>query len=249
MKHKMYLKNNNQKNKIVFFITLFLSALIINIYFISHILINRLNNYSKIEIEKILNTIVNNLVKKNITNNLDSDKIINVYKNKDDDIVYADFNNNEVNSILSDAITIVEKELINIDNGKMSNLLLPLNIYSKYNKLNKAIVIDIPTGTLINNKLFYNIGPKIPVKVEMIGGVSGYINTKIDEYGINNSIVTVSMIIEVEEQIVLPITTTKVVISTDIPIATKLIQGKIPTYYQNGLNQNSPIFSLPKEDN
>ena len=41
--------------------------------------------------------------------------------------------------------------------------------------------------------------------------------------------------VEVYEQVILPFTTKRVTINTDIPIAVKLIQGEIPSYYFNNL--------------
>lgn len=253
MKKRMYLKPKKKANKkakkhrraiLVFFIIV---VLIIILYFASNRINKSLKSYSKIEIEKFLDTIINELVWDEILEDIDTNTIIQIYQNEEGDILYADFNDDEVNTILSNSVALVQEGLLAIENGQTEKLSLPDSIYSKYNKLQEGIIIEVPTGALIHNSLFSNIGPKIPIKIQLLGTVKGNIQTDIEEYGINNSIVSIKIVMDVTEQVVLPITSEKVHVTVEIPIATKLIQGKTPTYYQNGLTTNSPIFSLPTE--
>ena len=230
-----------------FFILFFIVLLVLILYSMSNKISASLKSYSKIETEKFLNTIINELIKDEVLENINGDSIIEVYKNEEGEILYADFNDEEVNNILSSSVLLIQNSLIDIENGKTDKLSLPGNIYSKYNKLDKGIIIEVPTGTLINNNLFSNIGPKIPIKIQLLGAVKGNVKTDIEEYGINNSLVSTKIVIEATEQIVLPISSDEIKAVIEIPIATKLIQGKIPTYYQNGLSTNSSIFSLPTQ--
>lgn len=253
MKKRMYLKPRKQtgpkakKHKIYIFVFFFIVVLVFALYWASDRITKSLKSYSKIEIEKFLDTIINELIWDEILEDIDTNAIIQIYKNEEGDILYADFNDEEVNAILSSSVALVQEGLIAIENGKTDNLSLPDSIYSKYNKLKEGIIIEVPTGSLIHNSLFSNIGPKIPIKIQLLGTVKGNIKTDIEEYGINNSVVSIKIVIDVTEQVVLPITSEQVHVTIEIPIATKLIQGKIPTYYQNGLTTNSPIFSLPTE--
>ena len=83
------------------------------------------------------------------------------------------------------------------------------------------------------------IGPKIPIKLKMVGNVTSGITTEVEEYGINNSLITISMEVCVEIQVVLPLTTDYVSITNYIPLAIKLIQGKVPVYYGDGIVLNN----------
>lgn len=251
MKKRIYLKPEKKKFCIHFklkkgiILILFLLFSIFLLYFFGNKISKTLKEYSKIETEKFLTTIVNEMIKNEVLKNNSGENMIEVYKNEEGDILYADFNNEEVNAILSRSVSLVQNNLIDIENGKIDKMSLPDAIDSKYNKLEEGIIIEVPTGSLINNSLFSNFGPKIPIRIELLGAVQGNIKTDIKEYGINNSMVSINIVIDVTEQIVLPISSDKVNVKIEIPIATKLIQGKIPTYYQNGLNTNSSIFSLP----
>ena len=64
------------------------------------------------------------------------------------------------------------------------------------------------------------------------------------EYGINNSLITVSMEVSVEIQVVLPLTTDYISITNYIPLAIKLIQGKVPIYYGDGIVLNNEKGSI-----
>ena len=76
------------------------------------------------------------------------------------------------------------------------------------------------------------------MKLSLTGDILTDIHTKVTDYGINNAVVEIVISVEVYEQVILPFTTKRVTINTDIPIAVKLIQGEIPSYYFNNLKTN-----------
>ena len=102
-------------------------------------------------------------------------------------------------------------------------------------RIKEGIIFEIPSGVVFNNIILANIGPKVPVKLNLTGDILTNISTKVTDYGINNAVVEVIVNVEVYEQVILPFTTTRITINTDIPIAIKLIQGEIPSYYFNNL--------------
>ena len=89
--------------------------------------------------------------------------------------------------------------------------------------------------------LLSNIGPKIPVKISLVGDVSTNFSTEIVEYGINNALLKVIVNISVTTKVILPITSEDLTINANIPIGMKVIQGKIPNYYLNGFTTKSNI--------
>ena len=58
------------------------------------------------------------------------------------------------------------------------------------------------------------------------------------DYGINNSIIEVVLNINLSIQVILPFTSKNIQISKNIPIETKIIEGKVPIYY-GGVKANS----------
>ena len=114
--------------------------------------------------------------------------------------------------------------------------------------LKKGVIYYLPSGLFLKDDIISNIGPRIPVKIDMRGSIISNVNTKLTNYGINNALVEISINISLEEQIVLPFTLKLIKIETTIPIIVKLIEGVVPKYYSNGINQNSPLMTIPLEE-
>ena len=55
----------------------------------------------------------------------------------------------------------------------------------------------------------------------------------------------VNLHIEITELISMPLRTDEVKIETDVPLTIKVLQGTIPNYYQQQLQKDSSIFTLP----
>ena len=70
---------------------------------------------------------------------------------------------------------------------------------------------------------------------------------KIKEYGINNCLVEIYILLEVNVKVLLPIISDDIVIKNEIPISYKIINGQIPSYYGGNLSKNSNIYALPLE--
>ena len=87
-----------------------------------------------------------------------------------------------------------------------------------------------------------NIGPKIPIKLNLIGDVISNIETKVTNYGINNALLEIGVYVEVSSKINLPFISKTVKVSNVIPISMKVIEGKVPQMYLNGYTTNSNLI-------
>ena len=70
--------------------------------------------------------------------------------------------------------------------------------------------------------------------------VTGF-STDVTEYGINNALIKLIIDVKVDTRIILPIISEEINIDASIPIAMKVVQGKIPDYYMNGFSSRSNI--------
>ena len=84
---------------------------------------------------------------------------------------------------------------------------------------------------IFNNPILANLGPKVPIKVNLAGDVISYISAEVDDYGINNSLIKVFINLKVNETIIIPFYDKNIVMEAKVPVAIKLISGKIPEYY------------------
>ena len=236
-KHKLLIFNKYKKRKninkiIILIICLFLS-IIFTFKFINKKVSPILFNYAESYVKKISNLIINKAISKQVAEDLNID----------------DLNPILVNKTLTLITNNIQLNLKYLEEGKIDLIELPDNVDIDFNedKISKGIIYEIPTGVIFNNSLLSNLGPKVPVKLSIIGDIVSTINTKVTNYGINNAIIEVSVLVEVEELVILPITTKKIKVETSIPVAIKLIQGTVPNYYFNGIDKNSPSLSIPIE--
>lgn len=202
---------------------------------------------AKSESKKIATLIINDAVGKQLVTDLTVDNLFNITKDNNGNITSIDFNSITVNKVLTLTTSTAIMNLKYIEEGKIDLLNLPDSVIVSYDKndLKKGIIYNIPTGIVFGNTILANIGPKIPVKFSLIGSVTSNINTKITNYGINNALIEVYVEISVELEVILPLMTDNVEIKSSIPVAIKLIQGNIPQYYANALN--NPSLSMPIE--
>lgn len=221
---------------VTIFICIFLS--VISIGFIGQRVIPVFMEYAVSEIKNISVKIINNT----ISNELDSfdNNMIEISKNNDNQIQMVDFNSKVVNKILTNLTKRVLSNLEEIENGKKDLAFDKLNISDE-------IIYEIPLGRITNNIFIGNLGPKIPVKLSIIGDAYSNIKTNVKEYGINNAIVELIVNVTVFERVVMPFISEKVDISVDVPISIRIIQGEIPRYYGGGISKNSSILSIPAE--
>ena len=102
---------------------------------------------------------------------------------------------------------------------------------NKYKNVKRGYLCEISFNSLLNSSIFANVGPTIPIKLTYIGNINVNIELKTKEYGINNVIVEVIAVIDVVNQVSMPITTKKYNMVIKEPIAVDIVRGKVPYYY------------------
>ena len=197
-------------------------------------------DYTVSKMRNISTTLINNKISNELANLKSIDEMIIVTKGSDDEIQMIDFNSTIVNSVLT---SVTDNLLSSLKKVETDTALFD----SDSHKYSNGIVYEVPLGIVSNNIFLSNLGPKIPVKLNMIGDIFTNINTEIKEYGINNALVKISIDVSLNEKIIIPFISKTVNVSVSVPISLKLIQGNIPIYYGNGFSKNSNILSTPIE--
>lgn len=236
-------KTRNKTFKIIIIISILLIIMImVFINYYSKKSLPLLMSYAESETKKLTILIINKAVTKQI-NSMETDDLFNIVYNSNGEIQMIDFNSKNTSKILSTMTSLVELNLRAVEEGKIDMLELPENSLSDYDMdlLEKGIILEIPLGVTTGSNLLYNIGPKVPVRLSLVGDVSTCFKTQIEEYGINNALLKLMINIKVTTKVILPIVTDELIIDCDIPIAMKIIQGKIPDYYMNGFTTKSNI--------
>ena len=238
LKRKFKIKNS------ILIILLLIISLFISLKFINLKVNPILLDYANMEARKLSSIIINDAVSKNFKS-INVDDLFIITKDNEE-IKSIDFNPIIVNQALTSTTTLIQTNLKYLEQGKIELLNLNTDALIDYNtdKLRQGIIYEIPSGVIFGNSFLANIGPKIPVRFSIVGDIVSYVNTNVTDYGINNALIEVNVVLDLSIQVILPFVTDKIDIETSIPVALKLIQGGVPNYYLNGL-QNSPSISLP----
>ncbi len=232
----MHLKKRKiKKNRGINYILLVLILIIISVIYIFKVFndkaLPQLLSYSEIETKKIVSSVINSTVIKEISNNIKPDDLFITIKDNNNNIKSIDFNSSAVTNLLYQTSLSVEQNLKYLENGEVDKL----NLSNLSNdKLKKGIIYELPSGIIFNNAILNNIFPKIPVKIDLIGNIFCKLNTEVNDYGINNALIKVNINVEVEIKILLPFVSNNSKISVDIPIIMKLVEGNVPSYYFDG---------------
>jgi len=222
---------------ILIVISIIFSILFINFY--SEKVAPTITHYSEDEIKRLMLLVINNAIgectKENDTNNLFTTRY-----NSNGEIILIDFDSKKSSLVLSNITNYIEYNLKDIEEGNVDKF---RNYYSDYNfdLLKKGIVVEVPFGTSFNSNFLNNLGPKIPVRISFTRNVETGFSTEVVEYGINNALLKLNVNIKVNVRVILPFVSDDIDITFTIPIAMKVIQGKIPSYYMDGFTTNSNI--------
>ena len=236
----MNLKRRKKKNIVnkIFILTI---IVIVISYFIIKIFDNRVKpillSYAEAETRKLTTLVINKAVTKQIALNMDPDNLYEIEINNNNEINIVSYNSVVVTKILNSITNLVQLNLKAIEEGNVDLLELPDN-YNTDN-LKEGIIYEIPFGAITNISFLSNLGPKIPVKLHLIGDVTSGIRSDLKEYGINNALLEIGVNIEVTCRINMPFISKQITVSNTVPIVIKLIQGKVPEYYFNGFTSSN----------
>ena len=198
---------------ITFLISLFLFIIIFSLY--SKKLNPKLNDYIDFLVK---DEIYKKVIKSNnfITNEEVND-ILYIDKNKSNEIVYLDYDIDKTYKLLNKYIDSLKK-----DNSKSKILTVPFFIAS-------------------DNIIISSLGPKIKFKYEIIDNVKGKIKTKVTDFGVNNALVEMYFELEIGYLVVIPMNKKESILKTEILISSKIINGKVPTFYGKNIFKESSI--------
>ena len=203
-------------------------------------------SYASLEVKKISSIIINQAVAKHITEKVSADELFKITSDASGEIKSIDFNTAIINKFLTDTTESIQMNLKNIERGNVEDLefIDSLNDYN-IKELKKGIVYQISSGIIFGNPLIANIGPKIPVKLSLVGDATSSVSTEVTNYGINNALIQVYVNLKISEQIMIPFFSEMVDIDVKVPVSMKLVTGTVPDYYVNGITTQTPAITIP----
>ena len=102
---------------------------------------------------------------------------------------------------------------------------------SVFNGHDKFVVDEIPLGVIFKNALIRNFGPKIQIRLDIVGDVLSELETEVKPYGINNALVEVRVKLNANAKVILPLTSKEINVINVIPLSINIVNGSIPEAY------------------
>ncbi|MDQ0229715.1 sporulation protein YunB [Metabacillus malikii] len=195
-----------------------------------------------LEASSVATTIIQEAVKDEIIDADEAENLIITEKDKDGNISMITYNTGTVRKSLRHVTDNITSKLEEIEKA---------NFHSKGKndqemELDDGIVYSIPLGQVTQNAILSTLGPDIPISFYLIGDVHTDIKRDVTQYGINNAIHEVSILVEVTVQVVIPFATEKITIENTVPVIDITERGDVPQYYNNNGDAN-PAIELPSE--
>lgn len=222
-----------QKKLYFLFIGIFFVLLcaLLNVYYINTRLNEIFGDYLDVEVKKISNNIVSKAVTNYISKESYEEFII--LNNNDSGLVNKiSYNTEKINHFSSEFSKYLDNILLNLDNGSIDNYYLNqrLNNYN-FVGIKNGLLCNISLGSINGSTLFSGFGPKIPIKISFSSNINTDVDIQSEEYGINNVIIKIYLVITINNQAILPLTSNENEIVIREPIAVDIIKGEIPNYY------------------
>ena len=243
-------KNIPFRHVFVFSVLMFIGVTLWGLWVINHGIKPALINIATTKAKQIATYGINYGIKKKEVNDMRKymqeqgvDKMISVEKNNDGEITAVNYNTYIIAKLLTGTTQDVQQYLRSIEEGTrpIYNTSDQIEIVEK----EKGVIAHIPLGQATNNVLLSNLGPRVPVKFEVISNVETNIKKEMKQLAINNVFITLSIHVEVQVQVVIPFGTDMVTVKSDIPLASNFFPGKVPMYW-GGSGDNASIV-LPND--
>ena len=218
----MKLKNKIKRKYYILFsfiLILFLFVILFSVY--SKKINPKLESYTyqkvKEELESNIIKNINNIYNDNFNN------LLEIVQNSDNEIVYVDYDLNKSYDILNNYVNNLKKTIIKKD------------------------IIEVPFLISSDNILLANIGPKIMIKYDFTNSILANIETKVTNFGINNALIEIYLHLEINYLITIPLNIEKHKEKYDLLLNSKVIQGKVPSFYGNSYIKEGAILDIPIE--
>lgn len=200
---------------------------------------DNLINISSLELNRVINLLITDKINNKILNKDTLKDLLIINKNNQDEILYVDFDLDKAYKILDNVSNVLTGSFKNIEDGDISIAYLDKEFSHKVN----GMILNVPIGSTLDSVYFYNLGPKVPVRINFIGTVLTNLQTKVTNYGLNNVLVEVFVYIDFSCDIIAPFKTERINLKYDAVIASMMVEGEVPNFYNGSLEKSSNIYS------
>lgn len=165
---------------------------------------------------------INNIVKEVLADmEYDSNDFLKIERNANAQVTSVEYDSNKLNQMLYSALNTIDASLLAAQDGKKDPT-------TKEVFYEDGIIYEIPLGYFTKTYLFYDRGPKIKVRMKMLNDVTGEIKTEAKAYGINNTLIRISLFVHVEAQVITFMSANEYECSMELPLVIQIVNGDVP---------------------
>ncbi|MGN7477553.1 sporulation protein YunB [Solibacillus silvestris] len=229
-------KRSKFQNVMTIIVVSVVGMVCISIYVLNARLMPIYLEYAEVQTHKVASYVVSKAINSRTSSVLDVNDIIVDLPTQSADMITTKFNTEIINQVRAETQTLVKEYLEQAENGDLSHLPNLENVEYDVGKMEAGdgIVFFVPLGQALNIPIIGNLGPKIPIRFHIIGNVHSNVESTVSEFGINNAIVEVNLLIDVNVQIIVPFASKSASVEQKIPIAIGLVRGTVPHIYSAG---------------
>ena len=167
---------------------------------------------------------INNIVKEVLADiEYDTDALFKINRTKSGDISSIEYDSYKLNQLLYSALNTIDKSLLAAQDGKKDPT-------TKDVFYEDGVLYEVPAGYLSHIFFLYDKGPKIRVRMRMLNDVTGEIKTESKPYGINNTMIKISLVVKVNAQVITFLSTSELETKTEIPLVVQIVNGQVPDF-------------------
>ena len=137
---------------------------------------------------------------------------------------------------VDDMLIVSEKSVI-VNTKNVNEIVSKVNA-SLNNNIDSFENVDdlkLPLGIVFSESLLA-FGPNISIDIYPISSFKTDLVSSIEEYGINNSLFKIEILVNFNFETLIPLNRNEVEVECKIPIVTQIIQGEVPHFYSYGKN-------------
>ncbi len=192
-------------------------------------------SYTEIKMNDYLESIASDYEK--IMTETENLNLLEVKENKNGEIIGMDYDLNKVYTISAHLTEYLNHHLKNCDE-------LSSTLKKDFRMNESSLLFLVPFGQLLDNVYLSQIGPKIPVIVNLENSVFTNVSTKVTDYGLNNALLNVVLKVRLGYQIITPSQKEKKTLEYELLISSSVIEGKVPNFYGGSMESKTTFFEV-----
>lgn len=166
---------------------------------------------------------INNIVKEVLADiEYDTEDLYHIQRSDNGDITSIEYDSYKLNQILYSSLNTIDESLLAAQDGKKDPT-------TKDVFYEDGVLYEVPVGYLTHIFFLYNKGPKIKIRMKMLNDVTGEIKTESKPYGVNNTMIRISLVVKVNAQVLTFLSISEMENSCEIPLVIQIVNGKVPS--------------------